>query len=96
MALAPDIEGFSRLITALDPWLDRVVIVGGWAHRLYHLHPAAQKLDFAPLMTVVLANPEVADNLGVALHPSIPLFASVGGAGGGFLGFLSPATGASA
>lgn len=31
MALAPDIEGFSRLITALDPWLDRVVIVGGWA-----------------------------------------------------------------
>jgi hypothetical protein len=52
MALAPDIEGFSRLITALDPWLDRVVIVGGWAHRLYHLHPAAQKLDFAPLMTL--------------------------------------------
>lgn len=30
MALAPDIEGFSRLITALDPWLDRVVIVGGF------------------------------------------------------------------
>jgi|GEM_PF-4203768 len=29
MALAPDIAGFSRLITALDPWLDRVVIVGG-------------------------------------------------------------------
>ena len=26
------------------------------AHRLYHLHPAAQKLDFAPLMTVVLGN----------------------------------------
>lgn len=52
MALTPDIEGFSRLITALDPWLDRAVIVGGWAHRLYHLHPAAQKLDFAPLITL--------------------------------------------
>jgi hypothetical protein len=52
MALPPDIAGFSRLITALDPWLDRVVIVGGWAHRLYHIHPAAQKLDFAPLMTL--------------------------------------------
>jgi hypothetical protein len=52
MALAPDIAGFSRLITALDPWLDRVVLVGGWAHRLYHLHPAAQKLGFGPLMTL--------------------------------------------
>jgi hypothetical protein len=52
MALAPDIGGFSRLITALDPWLGRVVIVGGWAHRLYHLHPAAQKIYFAPLMTL--------------------------------------------
>jgi len=31
MALEPDIAGFSRLITALDPWLNRVVIVGGWA-----------------------------------------------------------------
>lgn len=51
-ASAPGIAGFSRLITALDPWLGQVVIVGGWAHRLYHLHPAAQKLDFAPLMTL--------------------------------------------
>lgn len=51
-ALAPGIAGFSRLIAALDPWLDRVVIVGGWAHRLCRLHPAAQKLDFAPLMTL--------------------------------------------
>jgi hypothetical protein len=46
--------------------------------------------------SVVLANLEVADKLGVAFLPSIPLFASVGGAGGGFLGFLSPAYGASA
>jgi hypothetical protein len=45
--------------------------------------------------TVVLANLEVADKLGVAFLPSIPLFASVGGAGGGFLGFLSQSRGAS-
>ena len=45
---------------------------------------------------VVLANPEVADKLGVAFLPSIPLLASVAGAGGGFLGLLSPASGASA
>jgi hypothetical protein len=63
MALAPDIAGFSRLITALDPWLDRVVIVGGWAHRLYHLHPSAQTLDFAPLMTL---------DADVALPPTLP------------------------
>ncbi len=52
MPLAPGIDGFSRLITAIAPWLDRVVIVGGWAHRLYHLHPAAQHVDFPPLMTL--------------------------------------------
>ncbi len=63
MALALDIAGFSRLITALDPWLDRLVIVGGWAHRLYHLHPSAQTLDFAPLMTL---------DADVALPPTLP------------------------
>jgi hypothetical protein len=31
----------------------------------------------------------------VAFLPAIPLFASVGGAGGGFWGFLAPANGAS-
>jgi hypothetical protein len=63
MALAPDVAGFSRLITALDPWLDRVVIVGGWAHRLYRLHPSALTLDFAPLMTL---------DADVALRPTLP------------------------
>ena len=44
---------------------------------------------------VVLANLEVADKMGVASLLSIPLFASVGGAGGGVHGVLSPANGAS-
>lgn len=43
---------FRRLVVALEPWLDQVVIVGGWAHRLYRLHPAAQNLDYPPLMTL--------------------------------------------
>lgn len=51
MAAPPDIAGFGRLITALDPWLDQIVIIGGWAHRLHRLDPRAQKVEFAPLMT---------------------------------------------
>lgn len=47
-----DHEAFARLILAIEPWLDDVVIIGGWAHRLYRLHPGAQVLDYAPLMTL--------------------------------------------
>ncbi len=52
MAGEADIEQFARLIEALDPWLDQVVIIGGWAHRLYRLHPLAQPLDYEPLGTL--------------------------------------------
>ena len=45
-------DPFSRLLVALEPWLDQVVIIGGWAHRLYRLHPAAQQLDYPPLTTL--------------------------------------------
>ena len=45
-------EDFSRLIEALDPWLPDVVIVGGWAHRLYRFHPLAQDVDYPPLFTL--------------------------------------------
>jgi hypothetical protein len=51
MAANPDIEHFARLIDTLHPWLDQVVIIGGWAHRLYRLHPLAQPLDYEPLGT---------------------------------------------
>lgn len=43
---------FGRLLAALEPWLDQVVIVGGWAHRLYRLHPDAQALEYPPLSTL--------------------------------------------
>ena len=33
---------FGRLVTGLSPWLEQLVFVGGWAFRLYRLHPGAQ------------------------------------------------------
>jgi hypothetical protein len=43
---------FVRLIEALEPWLDQVVLIGGWAHRLYRLDPRAQGLTYPPLTTL--------------------------------------------
>lgn len=45
-------DPFSRLIGALEPWLDQVVIIGGWAHQLYRQHPSAQEMDYPPLRTL--------------------------------------------
>jgi len=52
MAPKTDTEHFARLIDTLHPWLDQVVVIGGWAHRLYRLHPLAQALDYEPLGTL--------------------------------------------
>lgn len=46
-----DSAAFARLIRALRPWLDHLVIVGGWAHRLHRLHPLAGTPTYAPLRT---------------------------------------------
>jgi hypothetical protein len=46
-----DDEKFAVLLDALGPYLDRVVIVGGWAHRLFRRHPLAQTMSYRPLMT---------------------------------------------
>lgn len=51
MGADTDVEHFARLADALHPWLDEVVIVGGWGHRLYRLHPLARSLDYEPLGT---------------------------------------------
>lgn len=50
--MTPATDPFERLITALEPYLDQIVIVGGWAHQLYRQHPAAQQLDYPPLRTL--------------------------------------------
>ncbi len=52
MAGTSDVEYFARSIEVLNPWLNQVVIIGGWAHRLYRLHPLAQSLDYEPLGTL--------------------------------------------
>lgn len=63
MAAASDVEHFARLVETLHPWLDQVVIIGGWAQRLYRLHPLAQLLDYEPLGTL---------DTDVALPPHLP------------------------
>lgn len=46
-----DLDDFERLTSALTPWLEELVIVGGWAHRLHHEHPLAQAPTYAPVRT---------------------------------------------
>lgn len=62
--MTPALDPFARLITALEPYLDQIVIIGGWAHQLYRHHPAAQQLDYPPLMTL---------DADIALLPGVPL-----------------------
>ena len=45
-------DEFARLIACIEPWLKQVVIIGGWAHRLYRLDPSASQPDYEPLMTL--------------------------------------------
>ena len=52
MTATDEFEHFTRLCDALEPWLGEIVIVGGWAHRLYRLHDLAQPLDYRPLITL--------------------------------------------
>jgi hypothetical protein len=47
-----DEVGFARVVGALRPYLDDLVFVGGWAHRLFRLHRLAQPQPFRPLMTM--------------------------------------------
>jgi hypothetical protein len=47
-----DLANFARLIESIEPWLDQIVIIGGWAHRLYRLHPSARSVEYPPLTTL--------------------------------------------
>lgn len=46
-----DRSAMARLIGAVGPWLDELVIVGGWAHQLHRLHPLATTPVHRPLRT---------------------------------------------
>ena len=44
-------EEFVRIVKALGPYLDKLVFVGAWCHRLLQFHPLAVPPTFEPLMT---------------------------------------------
>ena len=46
-----DLRQFARLVDALEPWLDCVLFIGGWAHRLFRERPEAARLSYPPLRT---------------------------------------------
>jgi len=46
-----DFESLARAVEALEPYLDDLVFVGGWAHFLYTLRPEAVPLPFEVLHT---------------------------------------------
>jgi hypothetical protein len=46
-----DTEAMARLLNALRPWRDRLVLVGGWAHRLHRFHKLAGPVPYLPVMT---------------------------------------------
>ena len=47
-----ELEQFLKLVSALEPWLGEIVIVGGWAHRLSRFHEFAQPLEYKALITL--------------------------------------------
>jgi hypothetical protein len=48
---AKETRGFVRLVQALEPYSRQLVFIGGWAHRLFELHPQAAPLPFDSLAT---------------------------------------------
>lgn len=46
-----DFEDIVRLIEALRPWLNQIVFIGGWSHRLHRFHSLAYPPAYLPLQT---------------------------------------------
>jgi hypothetical protein len=63
-----DLDAMARLIEALRPWLGKVVIVGGWAHRLHRLSALASPPSYQPVLTL---DADVAFSIGEALEGNI-------------------------
>jgi len=47
-----DRVAFGRLVAGLTPWIEQLVFVGGWAFRLFRLHPSAQVPAYRPVVTL--------------------------------------------
>lgn len=69
MTAERDDDTFAQLVDAIGPYLGRIVIVGGWAHRLFRNHALAQAVPYAPLMT---RDTDVAIPLGCGNRPNAP------------------------
>lgn len=46
-----DGQAMARLINALQPWRESIVLVGGWAHRLHRLHGDATVPQYQAVVT---------------------------------------------
>jgi len=46
-----DGPAMARLINALQPWREKLVLVGGWAHRLHRLHGDAEVPQYQAVVT---------------------------------------------
>jgi hypothetical protein len=47
-----DLAAIARLIDALRPWSGKLVIVGGWAHRLHRHSDLANPPEYDPVRTL--------------------------------------------
>lgn len=46
-----DGQAMARLINALQPWRESIILVGGWAHRLHRLHGDATAPQYQAVVT---------------------------------------------
>lgn len=46
-----DHQSFAQLLTAIYPWRDQLILIGGWCHRLHRLHESALKQDYEVVHT---------------------------------------------
>ncbi|HEU4559161.1 MAG TPA: GSU2403 family nucleotidyltransferase fold protein [Longimicrobium sp.] len=63
-----DLVALARLVDALRPWLGKLVVVGGWAHRLHRLSPLASAPRYQPVRTL---DADLAFSLGEKLQGDI-------------------------
>ena len=66
-----DLAVIARLLEALRPWLEQLVIVGGWAHRLHRFHSLAHPQTYAVVRT---------KDADIALPAGAPLDGDIAGA----------------
>ena len=69
--MSDDLRAIAKLLEALRPWREHLVIVGGWAHRLHRFHERAFPPAYQPLRT---------RDVDVALSPTSPLKGNIGDA----------------